>query len=96
MQGISRLLMSAGCAALALAPVQTVAQAEANSIASVQLAQSERPKVTVLPLAHGRLHKFRIDTFRNSALVKHIQQRFEERGCFVRGGLCRVDSLGKS
>ncbi|MEM9485102.1 MAG: LPS assembly lipoprotein LptE [Cyanobacteria bacterium P01_F01_bin.116] len=54
---MSRLFMSAGFAALALAPIQAMlaapSQADSDTAAPVQLAQNERPKVTVLPLAHG-------------------------------------------
>lgn len=57
MQGMSRLFMSVGFAALALAPIQAMlaapSQADSDTAAPVQLAQNERPKVTVLPLAHG-------------------------------------------
>jgi curli biogenesis system outer membrane secretion channel CsgG len=57
MQVFSRLLMSTGCALLAIAPVSLTQAASAtpaqSADAPVQLAQNTRPKITVLPLSHG-------------------------------------------
>lgn len=53
MHVFSRLLMSTGCALLAIAPVAVAQTTGATPAPSTQLAQNTRPKITVLPLSHG-------------------------------------------